>query len=51
MTIGPAPMIRIDLMSVLFGMRLRTNGTQKKGALSRDLGPGGGLSGPRARGA
>jgi hypothetical protein len=35
MTIGPAPMIRIDVMSVLLGIRSRVKRAQKKGALAR----------------
>ena len=39
MTIGPAPMIRIDFMSVRFGIGPPEFGTQKKGALLRVLRP------------
>src|SRR5262245_27805594 len=35
MTIGPAPMIRIDLMSVRFGIRSRTTGHKKRARLVR----------------
>ena len=35
MTIGPAPMIRIDLMSVRFGIRSRITRDQKRARLVR----------------
>ena len=35
MTIGPAPMIRIDLMSVRLGIGSRTIGTKKGRAYAR----------------
>lgn len=35
MTIGPAPMIRIDLMSVRFGIRSRITGHKKRARLVR----------------
>src|SRR5512135_2323453 len=48
MTIGPAPMIRIDLMSVRLGIRSTYNWAQKKGALvARPSTPGG--AGPARR--
>ncbi len=50
MTIGPAPMIRIDLMSVRLGIGLRVIATQKKGALSRVLSTPAVAERPRARG-
>jgi hypothetical protein len=49
MTIGPAPMIRIEEMSVRLGIRLQSlRGTQKKGALSRVLRTRAERQGPRA---
>src|SRR3990172_2356931 len=39
MTIGPAPMIRIDLMSVRLGIGLRTIGTKKGRAFRASSGP------------
>ena len=40
MTIGPAPMIRIEEMSVRLGIQARRYEAQKKGALLRVLGLG-----------